>query len=1167
MPYSNVPEEKWGDMDSCVEKVMADGKTKEQAIAICYSSIVERKDIEEETEALPVEEKEDQIAEDAPVGLAAELGTEEAPVDQEIMDEDIEGEPEQEITEGVEGPPADDVSGIVKVEFIDDGDDFEMDAAIAGIGGESPYPDMRGQEPPPYEPPGSRPPTEEGQGGTPVGRSEWTPPDMSIQELMASEPAAMFYNGSVPEVVESERQIRSFRNRANRIQRIADLRPKKNEPVVERVKGLFRRLIKRHHGPGSHPGTGTPQEVHAGGRGGVAERPKHVGASIKIKQLSNPRTTAHINDADYDVWDRIESEQDDWGTDPWTGEMKEDGAWSIANSVIDNAKAALQISERMGGASPGDRVQSTIQSLISGDIENDHYEVERTLKTLYEKVEKEMLGAEPSWVDIAEFIEKSPDEMLHMSDSDIEDAIGAKLGVELINRIEADTEDKELESWAKNFIRGDDSYDELREVAEELEGGLYDHLNRRAHDAISDYHSDNPLDYDYDYLIDELGMEPEDLGFPVEGEEGEVDFEAGPRSYYYSTDNETGEVVSVMQTTRSTHEISQSRLEEAAERFGIDPEDVSRNLLVIDLLASKYPRQGYGTEMILSALKQAHEEDRGLGGTAVMAAAMFYDKLGAQYLSELGQTEGGTAFWTNVQVHAAYEWLQGQMAGIESGEITSAEIGEEQAQAETREPSARGETPSASPSSTPQSLREMVGTEWLTEEGGRATIEYQSDYDSWVLNADDGYEIFNNDGVDADMFFSRLYREGYTPADPAIPSASHIGTALMSGELSPDIDERIPTVAEQFQTTPGGVSLVNFGGGEQSRNMGIQNQAAANSRYLSFDHESGVGVPVIAMQVDRGGRTGPTVWEVIGSGQIYDNEDDLLEDTGNWGFVTSGAGPVGSDTMGMILEQMSGDEDIAQGFLYNMLLQSNRAEELGAQRRERELAEVSLRRGPFRRVERHYGPGDHPGTGTPQDVHGNGGGGKTAVGVTSARPGKESGRVFEEMRSFAGELNQIPTIKNVSVTPGLGGWQGGRESTWVVSYEGNGDAMRLIARTAKLHEQEGVLFTRPGGDEPVSSFAFSDRVTPNERDEVENLLSEAGIGGWQWFRLPSGNPTLRIVNVPQYGGDAESHRQSMKKLTQMFDAIEMPHEFNEVVKKVDILEAEGSYGYDTILEE
>ncbi len=231
---------------------------------------------------------------------------------------------------------------------------------------------------------------------------------------------------------------------------------------------------------------------------------------------------------------------------------------------------------------------------------------------------------------------------------------------------------------------------------------------------------------------------------------------------------------------------------------------------------------------------------------------------------------------------------------------------------------------------------------------------------------------------------------------------------------------------------------------------------------------------------------------------------------------------------------------------------------------------IDRAKGIFRRVrrtiERHFGPGTHPGTGTSQEVHGKGGGGVTSVGVTSARPGKASGQVFEEMRGFASQLNEIPTIKNVSVSPGLGGWEGGRESTWVVTYDGNGDAMRLIARTAMEHEQEGVLFTREGGDDPVSTFAFSDPVRPNERDEVNNVLGEVGIGGWQWFRLPGGQPTLRIVNVPQWGGDAETHRQSMKKLTQMFDALEMPHEFKEEIKKVDILEKEGSYGYNTILE-
>ncbi len=47
MPYKNVPDELTGKMDSCVEQVMADGTDKETAIAICYTSVVEGKPLEE----------------------------------------------------------------------------------------------------------------------------------------------------------------------------------------------------------------------------------------------------------------------------------------------------------------------------------------------------------------------------------------------------------------------------------------------------------------------------------------------------------------------------------------------------------------------------------------------------------------------------------------------------------------------------------------------------------------------------------------------------------------------------------------------------------------------------------------------------------------------------------------------------------------------------------------------------------------------------------------------------------------------------------------------------------------------------------------------------------------------------------------------------------------
>lgn len=39
MPYSNLPESKWGKMDRCVQKVMAQGHDKQSAIGICYNAI------------------------------------------------------------------------------------------------------------------------------------------------------------------------------------------------------------------------------------------------------------------------------------------------------------------------------------------------------------------------------------------------------------------------------------------------------------------------------------------------------------------------------------------------------------------------------------------------------------------------------------------------------------------------------------------------------------------------------------------------------------------------------------------------------------------------------------------------------------------------------------------------------------------------------------------------------------------------------------------------------------------------------------------------------------------------------------------------------------------------------------------------------------------------
>jgi hypothetical protein len=45
MPYDNMPKSMWAKMDSCVEKVQGEGKSKDSAIAICYTSMMKGKEI------------------------------------------------------------------------------------------------------------------------------------------------------------------------------------------------------------------------------------------------------------------------------------------------------------------------------------------------------------------------------------------------------------------------------------------------------------------------------------------------------------------------------------------------------------------------------------------------------------------------------------------------------------------------------------------------------------------------------------------------------------------------------------------------------------------------------------------------------------------------------------------------------------------------------------------------------------------------------------------------------------------------------------------------------------------------------------------------------------------------------------------------------------------
>lgn len=236
--------------------------------------------------------------------------------------------------------------------------------------------------------------------------------------------------------------------------------------------------------------------------------------------------------------------------------------------------------------------------------------------------------------------------------------------------------------------------------------------------------------------------------------------------------------------------------------------------------------------------------------------------------------------------------------------------------------------------------------------------------------------------------------------------------------------------------------------------------------------------------------------------------------------------------------------------------------------------------GKLRRVKagvvRHYGPGSHPGTGTDQDVHGGTGAGgsgsqrKTQVGITSARPGRPSEQVYSDMRDFEGRLRQIESISGVSVTPGIGGWEGGEEPTWVVEYEGNGQALRLLAETAKEFNQDAVLIMKApadGGGQPVIDWHFGDAISEAERDGIQDVLVEAGIGGWTWYRDRSGQSVLRAVAVPQWGGSAGKHLAAADLVSELFAQAGLTYRRNDGTVGIEIMEREGEFSYDRVLQE
>lgn len=166
-------------------------------------------------------------------------------------------------------------------------------------------------------------------------------------------------------------------------------------------------------------------------------------------------------------------------------------------------------------------------------------------------------------------------------------------------------------------------------------------------------------------------------------------------------------------------------------------------------------------------------------------------------------------------------------------------------------------------------------------------------------------------------------------------------------------------------------------------------------------------------------------------------------------------------------------------------------------------------------------------------------GGVTRVGITSSRQFRDplhrpNKAVAGEMRHLERVLTDLPGVRGVSVKPALGQWDGGSEFSWAVSYVGNGEARKALARVGKKWGQDAVLILRrpKAGETPdaATELSFDQPIGLETRGALASYMGTLGIGGWTWYKR-NGRTTLRIASVPQWGGSNEAHKTALSTLT------------------------------------
>ncbi len=165
------------------------------------------------------------------------------------------------------------------------------------------------------------------------------------------------------------------------------------------------------------------------------------------------------------------------------------------------------------------------------------------------------------------------------------------------------------------------------------------------------------------------------------------------------------------------------------------------------------------------------------------------------------------------------------------------------------------------------------------------------------------------------------------------------------------------------------------------------------------------------------------------------------------------------------------------------------------------------------------------------------GGRGISAGITPAREGKSESLVSAQAEKLGERFSAIDGVTVNEFGDGTGAWEGGSESTIILNYEGNGEALEALQDRARAWNQDSVMVygddLEVGQDGSVATWTLNGPIKSGDRKVAEQALTLAGGGGWTWQGTAQ-NPVLAFVQTPEFDTSPQQYASIVGKMNEHF---------------------------------